>query len=164
MPIQAFDQEPRRQMRRKVIQHFANMLPQRFLDLPDGFDLGILAGKRNGRVIFDFLQGSASIDGIAHPQMRTGTLYREWLLKEAAAHRIPADALLYASMEVEFDVAGIRITESYGHVFRSATFHFGCASELRTDEKSYTGRSSGVKAWGYGYYWDKLFGAADRGA
>lgn len=145
-------------MRRKVIQHFANMFPQRFLDLAEGLDLAVLAREKHGVVEFDFLQGTASIGGLSKPEMRTGAVCREWLLKEAEAHDIPADALLHASMNVAFEVTGIDVKESYGHVFRSAHFSFECTSQLRTDEKTYTGHASGAKSWEYGYYWDQLHG------
>ena len=145
-------------MRRKVIQHFANMLPQRFLDLPEGFDLAILAEQKSGIVDFDFLNGTALIAGIPQPQLRTSASYREWLLREADAHGVPLEALQHASMNVAFEVSEIEVRESYGHVFRSATFKFECSSHLRTDEKSYVSSSSGTKAWGYGHYWEQLFG------
>ena len=150
-------------MRRKVIQHFANMLPQRFLDLPEGFDLAILAKEKNGTAVFDFLQATASIDGVSQPEMRTSANYRAWLLVEAERHGIPAAELLHASMNVAFDVTGIEVKESFGHIFHSATFSFECASELRTAARSYGCRSSGSKAWSYGYYWEQLF-SAGRGA
>jgi hypothetical protein len=146
-------------MHRKVIQHFANMLPQRFLDLPEGFDLAILAKERQGIVEFDFLQTTASIDGVPKPEMRTSASFGAWLLREAEAHGIPIEALLHASMNVAFEVTEIEVKESFGHVSHSATFSFECASELRTDERSYACRSSGSKAWGYGYYWEQLFGS-----
>jgi len=146
-------------MRRKVIQHFANMLPQRFQDLPDGFDLAILAREKRGVVEFDFLQGTASIDGVSQPQMRTTASFRAWLMKEAEAHDIPMEALVHASMSVAFEVTGGQVKESFGHVLHSATFSFECASDLRTDEKSYACRTSGSKAWSYGHYWEQLSGA-----
>ena len=145
-------------MRRKVIQHFANMLPQRFLDLPEGFDLAILAEHQSGIVDFDFLNGTASIAGIPQPQLRTSAVFRDWLLREADVHGVSLEALHQASMNVIFEITGIEVRESYGHVFRSATFNFECSSHLRTDERSYVSSSSATKAWGYGHYWEQLFG------
>lgn len=136
-------------MRRKVIQHFANMFPQKFLDLPEGLDLAILAEEERGRVEFDFLDGTASVNGAPRPEMRTSVVYRAWLQREMAAHGIPMEALLQASMGVAFEVTAIKVKESFGHVFRSATFSFECVSALRTDERAYVCRSSGSKAWGY---------------
>ena len=128
------------------------MFPQRFLDLPGGFDLAVLAKEKSGIVVFDFLQGTASIGGISQPEMRTGAEFRTWLLREAAAHGISMEALLRASMSVAFEVTGIEVKESFGHVFHIATFSFECASERLTDEKSYACCSSGSKTWAYGYY------------
>lgn len=146
-------------MRRKVIQHFANMFPQRFLDHPEGYDLAILAKEKSGIVEFDFLQGTASIAGVPQPEMRTSANFQAWLLRESEAHGIPMESLLHASMKVAFEVTGIEVKESFAHVSRSATFSFECASGLRIDERSYVCRSSGSKAWGYGHYWEQLFGA-----
>lgn len=151
-------------MRRKVIQYFANMFPQRFLDLPSGYDLAVLAKAERGRALFDFLGGTSSIDGTSQPNLRTGASYRDWLLKEAASHGIDAGALVHASMEVAFEVTGIEIKESFGHVSHSATFTFQCASEVRTDERSYSCQSVGTKSWGYGWYWEQLFGVPGQGA
>ena len=148
-------------MRRKVIQHFANMFPQKFLDLPEGHDLAILAKEKSGVVEFDFLQGTALIAGVSRPEFRTSTNFRAWLVRESEAHGIPFESLLQASMRVAFEVTGIEVKESFGHVSRSATFSFVCESDLRTDERSYVCRSSGSKAWGYHHYWEKLFGAGE---
>jgi hypothetical protein len=139
------------------------MLPQRFLGLPDGFDLAILAKERSGVAVFDVLKGTASINDALRPELRTAASYRAWLLSEAEAHGIPIDGIAHALMSVTFEVTGIEVKESFGHVSHNATFTFDCTSELRTDEKSYCCRSSGSKVWGYGHYWEHLFGTPGRG-
>ena len=69
-------------MRRKVFQHFANMLPQRFLDLPSGFDVAVLAKHRKGVATFNALTGESAIDGTPDADLRTAGEYQSWLLKE----------------------------------------------------------------------------------
>ena len=150
-------------MRRKVIQHFANMFPQRFIDLPEGYDLALLARAKRGVASFNLLEGTASIDGVPEPLLRTASSYREWLHKEAAAHGVELEGIRSASMEVRFEVDAVEVEESFGHVSHSARFRFECASELRTDEKSYTCESSCERQWGYGWYWEQLFGVPARG-
>jgi len=148
-------------VRRKVFQHFANMLPQRFLDLPSGFDLAVFAKYRQGVATFNVLNGEANIDGVPDSNLRTGSEYQAWLLKELEAHHVSPDALLSASLVVSFLVENIEIKESYGHVFRSAHFTFRCSSAINTDEKTYEGQSEGSKAWGYDPpYWSQLYGTA----
>lgn len=149
-------------MRRNVIQHFANMLPRRFLDLPEGIDLAILAQAAAGDVEFDLLRGTASIDGVPHPRMRTALCYGEWLAREATAHGIPMAAFSRASMRVAFDVTGLEVREAFGHVSRAATFTFACTSEVSTEAKSHTCEISGSRAWGYGHYWEQVFGTHPR--
>jgi hypothetical protein len=147
-------------LRRKIFQHFANMLPQRFLDLPSGFDLAVFAKHRRGVATFDVLNGRSEIDGTPVADLRTGAEYRAWLAKELAAHRISSSMLVSVELTVAFVVEDIQAKESYGHVFRSANFTFECTSTLRTDEKSYQRHSKGTQAWGFDPpYWTELYGA-----
>ena len=118
-----------------------------------------MAKQKRGLLEFDFLRGTAFIDGIAQPDMRTASRFAEWLESESERRNIPMHALLSASMAVVFDVTDIEVRESFGHVFCSANFSFDCVSEMRTDEKSYLCRASASKVWSYGDYWQKLFGA-----
>lgn len=137
------------------------MLPQRFLDLPRGFDLAVFAKYERGVATFNVLTGESLIDGAPVAQLRTGSEYRSWLLKELESHHIPPNALLSAELSVAFVVEDIQVRESFGHVFRSAHFTFDCSSTLRTDEKCYECRSEGRKAWGYDPpYWSQLYGVA----
>jgi hypothetical protein len=136
------------------------MLPQRFLDLPSGFDLAVFAKHRRGSATFDVLNGASAIDGIAVADLRTGAEYRAWLAKELAAHHISSGALVAAELAVSFVVEDIQVKESFGHVFRSAHFTFECTSTLCTDEKSYQHHSKGTRTWGFDPpYWTQLYGA-----
>jgi hypothetical protein len=148
-------------VRRKVFQHFANMLPQRFLDLPSGFDLAVCAKHRRGVATFNVLNGQSAIDGAPVADLRTGGEYQAWVVKELESHHIAQSALLSAELTVAFVVEDIQVKESFGHVFRSAHFSFECTSTLRTDEKSYACHREGAKPWGFDPpYWTQLYGAA----
>ena len=136
-------------MRRKVLQHFANMLPQRFLDLPSGFDLAVFANHQQGVALFNILNGEASIDGAPNVDLRTAGEYRVWLEREMVNHHIAQDELLKAELGVSFVVENVQVKASYGHQFRSAQFSFHCESNLRTDEAAYECRRSDVKVWGF---------------
>lgn len=137
------------------------MLPQRFLDLPSGFDLAVFVKHRKGIATFNALTGESAIDGLPDANLRTGGEYQSWLLKELESHHIASGSVLSAELRVSFVVEDIQIKESYGHVFRSAHFSFSCVSVLRTDEKTYECRSDGAKAWGYDPpYWSQLYETA----
>jgi hypothetical protein len=137
------------------------MLPQRFLDLPSGFDLAVLAKHRKGVATFNALTGESAIDGTPDANLRTAGEYQSWLLEELESRHIAPTAVLSAELRVFFVVEDIQVKESFGHVFRSAHFSFSCVSVLRTDEKSYECRSDGAKTWGYDPpYWSQLYGTA----
>jgi hypothetical protein len=147
-------------VRRKVLQHFANMLPQRFLDLPSGFDLAVFANHQKGYALFNVLTGEASIDGAPNVDLRTANEYRAWLEREMVAHRIAQDAFLKAELGISFVVENVQLKESYGNVFRSAQFSFRCESTFHTDEAEYECRRSDVKTWGFDPpYWTQLYGS-----
>jgi len=137
------------------------MLPQRFLDLPSGFDLAVFANHEKGVALFNILTGEAFIDGVPNVDLRTASEYQAWLGKEMANHRIAKDALLKAEFGVSFVVDNMQLKESYGHQFRSAQFSFHCESILRTDEAEYECRRNDVKVWGFDPpYWTQLYGSA----
>lgn len=138
------------------------MFPQRFLDVPSGYDIAVCARYEKGIVRFDFLNGTALLDGKAAPAMRTAQDYREWLESECNRHQIPIASLEEASMRVEFVVSDYNEGQGLLVQLNSAHFYFSCESCVRTDEKSYTSRQDAGKHWGYGWYWEQLYGRIRR--
>ena len=151
-------------MRRKVIQHFANMLCQRFIDLPSGYDLARFVKLGNGTAALNILDGHCTHNGSPVERFNTCNEYKEWLFRDLERHRIPVDAIVNAGMEIDATVSNIEIKESFGHVFRSADFSFDCRSSIQTDDKTYSSCRSEEKRWGYCYYWDMLYGDVDTKA
>jgi hypothetical protein len=148
-------------MRRKVLQHFANTPPQRLLDLPSGFDLARFARLGTGTLEVDFRSGQCRHGGGLVAAFDLCAEHREWIDREAQRHHISKERLTGVTMTVDFAVSDVEEKHSYGHVYRSALFSFECRSEVRTDEKAYASHQKGQKRWGYDYYWEKLYGAAD---
>lgn len=136
-------------MRRKVLQHIANMFPQRFLDLPEGGDLAVFARHVQGTAMFDLLAGTACIDCVEAPALVTPHTYRAWLLRELERHHIDEAMLRSVVLSVDFTVADIRIRDL--GVFRggAASFAFDCMCTVATDARIYTCSRTGEKRWGY---------------
>ncbi|MBI1764161.1 MAG: hypothetical protein HYR56_22275 [Acidobacteria bacterium] len=143
-------------MRRKVIQDFANTFCQKFLDLPNGYDVARFAKYEKGTVILNIITGACLLNGVSVPTFSTCDDYRLWLQKQLETHHISENAIMAAKLTVQFLVSDIKIEMSFGHIFRSADFEFHCASEIQTDEKAYVSQMSHRQKWAYGYYWDKL--------
>jgi hypothetical protein len=151
-------------MRRKVLQQFANMLPQRFLDLPSGYDLARFARLSAGTLEIDFLSGECRHNGAPVAPFETCAEYRAWVDREAERHHIPREGLALVAMTVDFVVGDVEMKHLFRHDFRSAVFRFDCRSEVQTDEKTYASHQTAEQRWGYGYYWEKLYGAEESSA
>jgi hypothetical protein len=136
-------------MRRKVLQHVANMFPQRFLDLPEGGDLRVFARQGQGTAMFDLLAATSHVDGIDVPEMATPHAYRAWLLRELERHRIDAAMLRAVVLSVDFTVTRIRVRDLGIERIGEACFAFDCVCTVATDTRSYTGARAGKQEWGY---------------
>lgn len=136
-------------MRRKVLQHVANMFPQRFLDLPEGGDLTVFAQHVQGTARLDLLACTACIDGVDAPALAAPHTYRAWLLRELERHRIDEAMLRSVVLSVDFNVADIRIRDLGVHRIGEACFAFDCVCTVATDTRIYTGARAGEKEWGY---------------
>jgi hypothetical protein len=134
-------------MRRKILQDFANVLCQRFIDLPNGHDLAAFVHLGSGSYTLDILSGNCTRDGLPIPSLRMCNEYREWLLEQQTKHGVPP-GILGVSMRITVSISDERTKTSYGHVFPSAHFEFDCHSEIQTDEKIYSGHKHGSKTWG----------------
>jgi hypothetical protein len=144
-------------MRRKVLQDFANLFCQRIIDLPSGYDLASFAHYGSGTYSADILTGECSLDGRPIPSLRTCDDYKEWLNAQLDKHGIQRDGIKEVSLKIKMKVDNVNIKSSYGHQFADAHFSFDCHSEIRTDEKSYTGNMAGEKTWGFDWYYIRLF-------
>jgi hypothetical protein len=147
-------------MRRKVIQDFANVFCQRFIDLPSGYDLATFAYLGSGTASLDILNGGCVFNGIPIQRLHTCDENRMWLEEQCRKHGISFAGIVAATMTIVADVTNIVVKTSFGYTSRSACFTFVCQSQITTDEKVYEGQATGQKVWGFGCYWEKLYGAA----
>src|ERR1041385_2055297 len=142
-------------MRRKVLQDFANVFCQRFVDLPSWYDLATFVHFGSGLYLLDILTGNCSRDSVPIPPLMTCAEYKDWLQTQLDKRNIPLEAL-QVSMRIEVLVSNVKVKTSFGHVFASAFFECNCQSEIRTDETAYLGHCRGAKAWGFDWYYQRL--------
>ena len=83
--------------------------------------------------------------------------YKEWLQTQLAKRNIPLESLR-VNMLINVLISDVRVRTSFGHVFASAFFECNCRCEIQTDEKKYVGQYRGAKAWGFDWYYQKLYG------
>jgi hypothetical protein len=146
-------------MRRKILQEFPNSFCQRVIDLPSGYDLASFAHYGSGSYEVNILTGSCSHNGIQIPSLRLCEIYRKWMNDQLDRHDIKVDEIHVATLRMLIEVNDVSLRSSFGQRFASADFFFECESEIATDEKSYAGRMSGHKEWGFDWYYIELYGA-----
>ena len=145
-------------MRRKFIQEFANSFCQRVIDLPDGYDLASFAHLGSGLYEANILTGACTYNGSSIFPLRLCNLYREWMDLQLTTRAVKPDGILKATLRLAVEVKGVTLRSSYSQRFASAHFVFECHSEISTDEKTYVGRMSGSKEWGFDWYYVQLYG------
>jgi hypothetical protein len=124
-------------MRRKVIQHFADIFCQRIVQLPDGYDLAAFVHYGSGTYKLNILSGECSHTGEPIPTLRTCDEFREWLFTQLDKHNVPRVGIDAATLTINLTVSEIAVKQSFGNMFASAHFSLDCSSEILTDEKSY---------------------------
>jgi len=132
-------------MRRKVLQDFANLFCQRMIDLPSGYDLASFAHHGSGTYRANILTGECSLNGRPIPALRTCDDHKEWLNAQLDKHGIQGEGIKEVSLLINVKVDKVNVKSSFGHQSAHAHFSFDCHSEIRTDEKSYTGNMAGEK-------------------
>lgn len=136
-------------MRRKVLQDFANTVCQNYIDLTGGHDAAAFACYGSGRAFIDLLSGNCTFNDRPIPALKGGTRLKDWLRKRLAAHNIAVQDIVSAQMTVTVRVSNLKFERWGGHAFYSGFFNFNCESEIKTDEKTYSGQMSGETAWGF---------------
>jgi len=146
-------------MRRKVIQDFANVFCQHFIQLPSGYDLAAFVFLGSGRYELNILTGECNRQGLPIPKLQTCDDFKDWLLVQLDKHRIPPEGIKNAILKIDVTVSQLQVRESFGNEFASALFSFVCASEITTDEVSYYSNLSDQKAWAFDWYYNRLYGS-----
>jgi hypothetical protein len=147
-------------MRRKIIQDFANIFCQKFIQLPSGFDLATFAHFGSGKYYMDILSGESYYNGSKILTLETCKEHKTWLIAQLEKRDFTIDDLEHAHLETEVKVSNI-ITKQLTTKFSSAFAHFSfnCFSEIRTNEKSYTSKTFHQQNWGFDYYYQQLYGS-----
>jgi hypothetical protein len=133
-------------VRRKVLQSYANVLCQHFIDLGSGSDARAFSELGSGHYKLDILTGVCTKDGARIPELKVCRHFRLWLMEQIEKDRVPP-GVESAVLAVDLTVANVRA--KVPHRLGAADFTYQCRSEVRTDEKTYVGILSGARQWGF---------------
>jgi hypothetical protein len=150
-------------VRRKRLQHSANILCQMFCGWRLGGSYKDLERLGSGTLSIDALVGSCRFDGVpVEPPHIAGELHA-WLCQDLTAQGIPIAALLRAALTARLSITAIgprqRITLVHfslanGKRVRWDKFYrcvIECESEVATDEAAYRSRLADVEEWPAGW-------------
>jgi len=145
-------------MKRKVIQDFANVFCQRFIDVPSGYDLATLVHSGSGTASLNVLTGHCTFNDAPIRSLDACAQNKSWLEERCHKHGISVGDIICATMTVEVRISNVAVKTSFGYTKRSASFAFVCQSQITTDEKRYVGHAAGERVWGFDFYWERLYG------
>ncbi len=119
-------------MRRKVLQHYADVLCHMAIGWRMGDDLEILADLPSGRLHFDILAGLSTHDTKGEVKLYIAGEMRAWLRDRLAKDGIPLEAIESATLDVDMNTDRVKTDKK-----RVISFDWRCRSRISTGEKTY---------------------------
>ncbi|MBK1884738.1 hypothetical protein JIN85_20165 [Luteolibacter pohnpeiensis] len=129
-------------MKRKVLQHYADVLCHMAIGWRMGDDLELLADLPSGTIHFDILEGRAVHDTRGDIDLRIASEMKAWLLDRLSKDRIPIEAIQAATLKVGMNTDRIKTDKK-----RVVSFDWQCHSAISTDEKTYEVELIDRHAW-----------------
>lgn len=121
-------------MRRKVLQDIANTLCQMVVGWRMGDDYERIADMPDGTLVFDLLAAKVDHNLVEAPQLWIAGELNAWLLSRLVVEHIPVEAIVSASLVVEYKTDRIKTNRK-----KIVSFDFVCRSTIETSDKNYTG-------------------------
>jgi hypothetical protein len=143
-------------VRRKRLQHCADMLCHKFCGWETIFSYRDLVALGSGRLEIDVLHDECSFEGAKIESLSIAGALRAWLLSDLAANQIDHHLLQRATLTTSLALSSIDASArtkggwhlANGRVIEKGPFHrlqIRCNSEIATDEKTYRSSYEDVK-------------------
>ena len=129
-------------MRRKRINHYADVVCRMFMGWRMADDLETLAALPDGRIHLDLLTGSAEHNEAGSLSMYIADEIQAWLRHECEKDGVDYSALKSAELWVDIDTSKIATNKK-----RIVCFDFDATSKLATDEAEYSASVSESHKW-----------------
>ena len=129
-------------MRRKVIQHYADVLCHMAIGWRMGDDLEVLADLPSGTIRFNILSGQATHDTQGPIQLHIASEIQDWFLDRLGKDGIPSEAIESATLDTAMNTDRIKTDKK-----RVVSFDWRCHSRITTDEKTYEAELADQHTW-----------------
>lgn len=129
-------------MRRKRLNHYADIVCKMFMGWRMSEDLEILAEIPDGQLTIDLLSGQSTHDAKGAIQLHIADEIRAWLKLECEKESIPFNQLSTAELVVDLDTSQVKTDKK-----RIVCFSFVCRSVIATDEHEYRAEAHETHKW-----------------
>lgn len=129
-------------MKRKVFQHYADVLCHMAIGWRMGDDLELLSDLPSGTIHYNILEGRSAHDVHGEIDLRIASEMKAWLLERLSKDRIPVEAIQTATLEVGMNTDRIKTDKK-----RVVSFEWQCRSVIATAEKTYRGELTDRHVW-----------------
>ena len=135
-------------MGRKVFQDFANVICQRFIEVPSNKDLINLTILGGGKLVLDITGRKATCNRYPVEPLPYSEDARIWLEAQMQKHGIPMSQLVGATLAVDYVVELSRRQDI--PIMPIAKFNFNCTASIASPDRQYTSVLSAEKTWRLG--------------
>jgi hypothetical protein len=129
-------------MRRKIFQHYVDVLNHMVIGWRMGDDLEVLAELPSGRIHFDILSGQATHEASGPVILQIATEMKAWLSDRTRKDRIPLEAITAATLDLDMNTDRILTDKK-----RVVSFDWRCHTTLSTSEKTYEAKLKEDHTW-----------------
>ena len=129
-------------MRRKILQHFADVFCQMFVGWRMGEDVDALSKINHGQIYIDVLRGQASLAAEQPLNIWVAGELQAWFASALEKHNIPIEAIREAKLLVDINASTTERKRAAVTVF-----DFACQSAISTDEKTYESSLNESHTW-----------------
>ena len=105
-------------------------------------DLETLSDLPSGKIDVDLLRGIAIHDEVGKIDLYVTKEIQEWLFKQMKDEKIDIDHIDFARLSAEMDTDGIATDKKW-----IVSFDWKCSSQIKTDEKIYSGNLVEEHKW-----------------
>ncbi|PHS03792.1 MAG: hypothetical protein COA78_17330 [Blastopirellula sp.] len=129
-------------MRRKRLNHYADVVCKMFVGWRMCDDLEIMSDLPDGTITLNLLTGDA-LHSIAGPlDLHIAKEIQAWLQQQSEKEGVDVAQLKSATLEVDVDTGKVATNKK-----KIVMFNFECRSSLKTDETSYQATLKDMHQW-----------------
>ncbi|AFU99915.1 hypothetical protein [Simiduia agarivorans] len=129
-------------MRRKRLNHYADVMCKMFVGWRMGDDLEVLSDLPDGTIYVDLLTGSATHSVAGNLDLHIAKELQAWLRHESEKDNIDFTQLMSGGLEIDINTGKISTNRK-----KVVSFNFDCRSSITTDEATYTAHVKDMHQW-----------------